>query len=159
MKTFLTSTILFAAMAAFSITANNASAGGGSGGHSCHKNHGHTGHHHHHHIVIPCRPVPPPPPLVVIPPPPLPTAPAGSTLTIAGNGFGPVIGIGHLMLGQVKLPVNFVQWGPNAVTVKLPEMGILSPTRGELMIMLPDGRLVRRMNILLVAQPPVNVNL
>lgn len=91
----------------------------------------------------------------VKPSPQLPSVPAGSTLTLPGSFLGPQAGHVFLVLNEVKLPAKIENWNPNGVTITLPPMAVKQPTPSRLDVILPQGKIARRIKILLTPPSPV----
>ena len=87
--------------------------------------------------------------------PQLPSAPAGSTLTLPANFLGPAPGSVFMVFKDIKLPVQIVNWSNESITVTLPPMAIRHDVRIRLDVILPHGQV--GLQKLLVVTPPADV--
>jgi hypothetical protein len=71
----------------------------------------------------------------------LPSVPAGSSLTLPANFLGEHPGSVFLVFGNVKLPVQVLNWSNDGVTITLPPMAIRHPVQVRLDVVLPHGQL------------------
>ena len=173
-RSFRQAVVCTLALAVVVVAANTSSAGCGSG-----RYRGNFGGHYRHytsyrapvvHRVV--RPVvhvaprvvvvaPPIAPAPVVAPKPipapaqLPSVPAGSTLSLPGNFLGPVAGHVFLVLNEIKLPAQIVSWNPNGVTVTLPPMAVKQSSPARLDVIMPQGRVINKVKILLTPPAPL----
>ncbi|MCA9216673.1 MAG: hypothetical protein KDB27_26570 [Planctomycetales bacterium] len=72
---------------------------------------------------------------------PLASVPAGSSLTLPGNFLGEHPGSVFLVFGNIKLPVQVMNWSNDSVTITLPPMSVRHPIQVRLDVVLPHGQL------------------
>ncbi len=72
---------------------------------------------------------------------PLASVPAGSSLTLPANFLGNQPGSVFLVFGNIKLPVQVMNWCNESVTIKLPPMSVRNPIQVRLDVVLPHGQI------------------
>lgn len=94
-------------------------------------------------------------PVAPAPRPQLPSAPAGSTLTLPSNFLGPEPGSAFMVLQDIKLPARIEEWTESSVTLMLPPMQIRHPLRVCIDVVTPHGKLAVRKHMFIT--PPSDV--
>jgi len=77
----------------------------------------------------------------------------GSTLLINGQAFGNLPGGARLRITSMALPIQVVEWTPNAVKVMVPPVELTGVTPAEIELILPDGTLAAKMPVELIPSP------
>jgi len=67
------------------------------------------------------------------------TAPVGSDVVLAGEGFGPGPGQVLLHLGGIEMEAEILGWYDLGVQVALPDLPLAGPTQAELIVVRGDG--------------------
>ncbi|MFC1597436.1 hypothetical protein ACFL5Q_05805 [Planctomycetota bacterium] len=67
------------------------------------------------------------------------TAPVGSEVVLAGEGFGPGPGQVLLHLGGIEMEAEILGWYDLGVQVALPDLPLAGPTQAELIVVRGDG--------------------
>ena len=83
--------------------------------------------------------------------------PVGATITLPGNR-GTQAGKVNLVLSNVRLPLNVLQWNQNGVTVTLPDMQINAATPAQIEIQVPGSNAPETVAIQLQARPAVVID-
>jgi hypothetical protein len=81
----------------------------------------------------------------------LPSVPAAGTLTISGKDFGQEAGEVVLHVAEVTMTVEVVKWENEKVTITVPRLGVVSPTKAELHLLTAAGELAQSVPFELVA--------
>lgn len=82
--------------------------------------------------------------------------PVGATVTLPGNR-GEQMGQVNLVLNNVRLPLNVLDWNESGITVTLPEMQITSATQAQIEIKRPGSSTAENLSIQLEPRPTVLV--
>jgi hypothetical protein len=77
----------------------------------------------------------------------IPSIAVGSVLLVEGQAFGTDKGTAKLRFGALALPVEIVEWTPNAAKVQLPKLDVTTPTTADLELTLADGTLASKSTI------------
>jgi hypothetical protein len=87
-----------------------------------------------------------------------PEVPSGARLTLFANFLGQTPGVVMLNVNGTSSRCQVVDWKPESVTAELPAMGLSHPQNAELVVIMPDGRIVKTFRVRLVAQPDIMVH-
>lgn len=90
--------------------------------------------------------------------PQLPSAPAGSAVTIPSNSLGPETGSAFMVFRNIKLPARIDAWTESSVTVTLPPMKVRHPVRVAVDVVTPYGKLAFRKHLLITPSPDVSLH-
>lgn len=75
------------------------------------------------------------------------TAPAGSEVVLAGEGFGPAPGQVLLHLGGIEMEAEILGWYDLGVKVALPDLPLAGPSKAELIVIRGDGAAANPMEV------------
>jgi hypothetical protein len=81
----------------------------------------------------------------------LPQVPAGSTLALQAKDLGTTKGQVLLVIDKLSLTVQIDEWAPEHTIATLPQLGITSPTKAELVVVRADGKAANSVKVELIA--------
>jgi hypothetical protein len=87
-----------------------------------------------------------------------PEVPSGARITLFANFLGKEQGCVTLNIAGVSHDCEVVDWKARSVTIELPKLGLLEPKNASIVVMMPDGRIVKTFRVLFVSQPDVVVH-
>lgn len=82
----------------------------------------------------------------------------GTRITIFANFLQKDPGVVLLDIGATTTNCTVLEWKPQSVTVQLPRLGLSRPQAAKLRVVLPNGRIAKSHNVVLVAQPDIVVH-
>lgn len=83
--------------------------------------------------------------------------PVGATITLPGNR-GTQAGKVNLLVSNVRLPLNVLEWNQNGVTVTLPDMQVNAATQAQIEIQVPGSNTAETVAIQLQPRPAVLIH-
>ncbi len=81
----------------------------------------------------------------------LPQLVPGTTIVVAGQNLGLDKGQVLVQVGGIALPAEIVAWEMDKVTIVLPMVALMAPTKAELLVLRADGSMARKMPFEFVA--------
>lgn len=103
------------------------------------------------HSVSPATPAP----FVAVYKPRAVRVPQGSVLRLKANFLGNEQGQVFLQVNSTVHPCDVIEWTPNFVIIHMPRFSAISDTPGKIMIATNDGRLKRKVDV--IVEPTANV--
>jgi hypothetical protein len=82
----------------------------------------------------------------------------GSVIMLNGQSFGPQPGGVRLRVSGMILPIQVVEWTPNAVKAQLPQIELTGVTLADIEVVRPDGSLASTTPVELASPQPLAFN-
>jgi hypothetical protein len=83
--------------------------------------------------------------------PALMQVPAGSTISLVGQGFGGQTGRVGVVAGDLLIPAQVVSWNDSSITVTLPQVGVNSAANAKFVVKRADGSMANEIKFQIVA--------
>lgn len=76
---------------------------------------------------------------------------AGSTFTLKGEKFGDKAGQIGVVVGEILIPVQVIDWSDKAITLTLPQVGVGSAAKATFLVQRADGSTTKETSFAMVA--------